>query len=428
MRILVIGGGGREHAIVEALARSRHEPEIFCAPGNGGTAELAQNLALDIEDPADVLDWIERTGTRIDLVVVGPEAPLVAGIANLCAAHGIPCFGPPASGAQLEGSKWFAKELMTRHGIPTAPARLAELEDEAVAIIEEHGAPLVVKADGLAAGKGVLVASSEAEARAFAHECFTGGFGDAGLMVLIEDRLEGEECSLLAFADGETVLPMVPAQDHKRVNDGDEGPNTGGMGAYSPVPSVDAETHAAMLDILKRTVDAMRAEGIRYRGVLYGGFMLTSEGPKVLEFNVRFGDPEAQVVLPRLKTDLVDVMLATVEGRLHEIELEWTDDAAVCVVLASGGYPGEYEKGKVITGIEDAKAVPGVHVYHAGTKREADGTLVTAGGRVLAVTALGPTIREARERAYEAVGRISFEGAHHRTDIGLKALRALGEA
>jgi len=423
MRILVVGGGGREHAIVTALSRSAHKPELYCMPGNGGTAALAVNVVVDIEDPAYAVEWAESNG--IDLVVVGPEGPLVVGLANLLDVAGIPCFGPGAAGAHLEGSKLFAKELMERHGIPTAKADSFETEDPAVYYVETEGVPIVVKADGLAAGKGVVVAMDAETARSAVHACFAGDFGEAGEVVVIEEYLEGPECSLLAFTDGETVLPMVPAQDHKRALDGDEGPNTGGMGVYSPVPAVDAETLAEMTFILERTVAGMREEGIDYRGVLYGGFVLTADGPKVLEFNVRFGDPETQVVLPLLKTDLVDVMFATAEKRLSEITLEWSDDAAVSVVLASGGYPGDYKKDLPISGIAEAEKVPGVTVYHAGTKRGDNGTLLTDGGRVLDVTAVAPTMAEARERAYEAVKLISFAGMQYRTDIGLKAL---GEA
>lgn len=421
MRILVIGGGGREHAIVKALSESRHAPELFCAPGNGGTAELAQNLPIDLEDPGNVVDLVRRIG-GVDLVVVGPEAPLVMGVANLLAASGIPCFGPKAAAAELEGSKWFAKRLMLDHGIPTAPAEAFESREAAGAYLADHGAPIVVKADGLAAGKGVTVAHDLETAMHAVEECFSGAFGEAGQLVVLEDMLEGQECSLLAFTDGTTVLPMVPAQDHKRALDGDQGPNTGGMGAYSPVPVVDDATLAEMTAILERTVAALREQGVVYQGVLYGGFMLTADGPKVLEFNVRFGDPEAQVVLPRLKTDLVDVMLAVTSGTLSDLTLEWRDEAALTVVLASGGYPDAYEKGKPISGIEEAEAVPGVTVYHAGTKRGDNGALVTDGGRVLDVTAVAPTLREARDRAYEAVSRISFERMHYRTDIGARAL------
>jgi phosphoribosylamine--glycine ligase len=426
MRILVVGGGGREHAIVEALANSAHKPELFCTPGNGGTAALATNIALDIEDPAYIVDWAERN--EIDLVVCGPEGPLVVGLANLLEIAGIPCFGPGAAGAEIEGSKVFAKDLMERYGIPTAKGDAFENEDAGVVYIEQQGAPIVVKADGLAAGKGVVVAPDVETARAALHACFDGDFGEAGEIVVIEEYLDGPECSLLAFTDGETVLPMVPAQDHKRALDDDQGPNTGGMGVYTPVPVVDAAALAEMTSILERTVAGMRNEGIDYRGVLYGGFILTTAGPKVLEFNARFGDPETQVILPLLKTDLVDVMLATVERRLSEITLEWRDDAAVSVVLASGGYPEAHATGKPISGIAAAEKVPGVTVYHAGTKLGDDGVLVTDGGRVLNVTAIAPTMAEARERAYEAVSRISFEGMQYRTDIGLKALKALGEA
>ncbi len=426
MRILVIGGGGREHAIVTALSRSAHKPELFCMPGNGGTAALAVNVSGDYTDPANVVDWVGRN--PVDLVVVGPETPLVAGIANLLEAAGIPCFGPKASGAHLEGSKLFAKELMERHGIATAKATAFDAKDDAIAYLAERSAPIVVKADGLAAGKGVTVAMDATAARAAVEVCFEGEFGPAGEVVVIEEYLEGPECSLLAFTDGDTVLPMVPAQDHKRIFDNDEGPNTGGMGAYTPVPVVDDALLAEMVSVLERTVAGMREEGIDYRGVLYGGFILTADGPKVLEFNVRFGDPETQVVLPLLKTDLVDIMFATAEKRLSEITLDWSDDAAVSVVLASENYPAGYGKDEKISGIAAAEKVAGVTVYHAATKFEDDGSLVTSGGRVLNVTAVAPTMAEARERAYEAVGRISFEGMQYRTDIGLKALQALGEA
>ena len=424
MRILVLGGGGREHAIGVALSRSPRAPELFFAPGNGGTAALGVNVPIDLEDPADVAVWLDRN--PVDLVVVGPEAPLVVGIADILAADGVPVFGPRAAGAQLEGSKWYAKEVMAAYDIPTGGAAVFEDEDRAVAFIEEHGAPLVVKADGLAAGKGVTVALDEESARRAVHDCFSGVFGEAGFAVVIEDFLEGPECSLLAFTDGTTVLPMEPAQDYKRALDNDEGPNTGGMGVYSPVPAVGAATREAMLDILTRTVAGLKTDGVEYRGVLYGGFILTSDGPKVLEYNARFGDPETQVILPRLRTDLVEVMLAVVEGRLSEVALEWSDDAAVSVVLASGGYPGPYEKGKAISGIEQAEEVPGVTVYHAGTALGDNGSPVTSGGRVLDVTAVAPTFAEARQRAYEAVAKISFEGVQYRTDIGLKAVRDFG--
>lgn len=425
MRILVLGGGGREHAIVHALSSSRHEPELLVAPGNGGTAALATTIAdLDILSPRDVATYAKREG--VDLVVIGPEGPLVAGVADAVESAGVLTFGPKASGARLEGSKEFAKGLMRRHNVPTAESRSFESLFPALEYLGPLTAPIVVKADGLAAGKGVTIAESHAEAEAAIRECFDGRFGRAGSCVLIEEFLHGPECSLLAFTDGTTVAPMVPAQDHKRALDGDTGPNTGGMGVYSPVPVVDDATLAAMTRMLEDTVAGMRAEGIPYSGVIYGGFMLTPDGPKVLEFNARFGDPETQVILPRLESDLLDVMLAVAEKRLAGETLSWRPDAAVSVVLASGGYPGDYVNGKVITGIADAEALDGVTVYHAGTKVRDDGALVTAGGRVLNVTALAPTLALARERAYEAAKLISFEGMHMRSDIAVRALQEPG--
>jgi len=422
MRVLVLGGGGREHAIVHALARSPLHPTIMAAPGNGGTASLARNVAnLDIESPVAVAAF--ALDKKIDLVVIGPEAPLVAGVADAVAAAGVRVFGPNASAARMEGSKEFAKDVMARHAIPTGASRTFTDLEPALGYLEEVGAPIVVKADGLAAGKGVTVAMTLAEAEAAVRECLSGRFGDAGATVLIEEYLVGPECSLLAFTDGTTVLPMVPAQDHKRAWDGDTGPNTGGMGVYSPVPAVDAETLSVMEDLLVRTIRGLRDDGIEYRGVLYGGFILTEDGPKVLEYNARFGDPETQVILPRMESDLLDVMLAVADGRLADVDLRWKDAAAVSVVIAAGGYPDAYEKGKPIRGIEDAEALPGVTVYHAGTAVR-DGVVVSNGGRVLNVTALAPSLAGARDRAYEAVHRIAFDGAFHRTDIAVRALGA----
>ena len=416
--ILLLGSGGREHALAKKLAESPRCGTLYIAPGNGGTLQEGVNVALAEDDPEAVAAFAREEG-----IGIGPEAPLVAGVADAVRAAGIACFGPGAEGAQMEGSKRFSKELMERAGIPTAAYGSFTDEEAALAYVREQGAPLVVKADGLAAGKGVVVATEQGQAEEAVRECFAGAFGDAGSTVVIEECLTGPECSLLAFTDGKTVRPMATAQDHKRALEGDRGPNTGGMGVYSPVPIVTDEELAVMKRVMVDTVAELAAEGIDYRGCLYGGFMLTPEGPKVLEFNARFGDPETQVILPRLKNDLVDVMLACAEQRLDEVELSWRDEWAVAVVLTSAGYPGSYEKGKVITGVEDADALDGVTVYHAGTAVTDTGELVTSGGRVLAVTALGDTFEEARDLAYAACEKIDFEGKTLRHDIGLKALR-----
>ena len=401
--ILLLGSGGREHALAAKLAASPRAGKLYIAPGNGGTASCGENVVLDDCDPAAVAAFAQSHGCG--LVVIGPEAPLVAGVADAVRAAGIPCFGPGAEGAQMEGSKLFSKQLMERAGIPTAAYGSFTDEASALAYVREQGAPLVVKADGLAAGKGVIVATELEQAEEAVRECFGGTFGDAGNTVVIEEMLVGPECSLLAFTDGKTVRPMATSQDHKRALEGDKGPNTGGMGVYSPVPIVTDEEHATMVKVMEQTVAELAAEGIDYRGCLYGGFMLTPAGPKVLEFNARFGDPETQVVLPRLKNDLVEVMLACANCELDQIELDWRDEWAVAVVLTSAGYPGSYEKGKVITGIADAEAMENVTVYHAGTA-VVDGQLVTNGGRVLAVTALGDTFENARNLAYEACENI----------------------
>lgn len=419
--ILLLGSGGREHALARKLAESPRCGTLYIAPGNGGTLQEGVNVALAEDDPEAVAAFAREEG--IGLVVIGPEAPLVAGVADAVRVAGIPCFGPGAEGAQMEGSKKFSKELMVRAGIPTAAYGSFTDETSALAYVSEQGAPIVVKADGLAAGKGVIVAATLEEAEEAVRECFQGAFGAAGSTVVVEECLTGPECSLLAFTDGKTVLPMATAQDHKRALEGDKGPNTGGMGVYSPVPIVTEDELSAMKQVMLDTVAELAAEGIDYRGCLYGGFMLTNDGPKVLEFNARFGDPETQVILPRLKNDLVEVMLACAEGRLDEVELAWCDEWAVAVVLTSAGYPGSYEKGKVITGIEDAEAMEDVTVYHAGTAVREDGELVTSGGRVLAVTALGDTFEAARDLAYEACEKIDFEGKTLRRDIGLRALR-----
>ena len=423
MNILVLGGGGREHAIGWALAKSPKCEKLYMAPGNGGTAGIAENVAgLNAEDGAAVLAFAQANA--INLVVIGPEAPLVAGVADVLREAGIAVFGPSASCARLEGSKSFSKEFMQANGLPTADYGAFDDEASALAFLAEHPAPIVVKADGLAAGKGVVVAATDEEARAAVTDAFGGAFGAAGARVVIEECLTGPECSLLAFVSNGKAFCMEPAQDHKRAYDGDKGPNTGGMGVYSPVPIVTDDEMAAMKDIMARAAAATVGEpfDMDYRGCLYGGFMLTPQGPKLLEFNARFGDPETQVVLPRLQSDLVDVMYAVAEGRPEDVELAWSDAWAVSVVLASQGNPKAYEKGKVITGIDAAEALPGVTVFHAGTK-VADGQVLTSGGRVLNVTALGDSFAGARDLAYEAAALIDFDGKQFRTDIGAKALR-----
>lgn len=418
--ILLLGSGGREHAIAKKLAASPRCGKLYIAPGNGGTSQEGENISLDENDPTAVAAFAKDHGCG--MVVIGPEAPLVVGVADAVREAGIPCFGPGAEGAQMEGSKLFSKQLMERAGVPTAAYGSFTDEQSALDYVSAQGTPLVVKADGLAAGKGVIVATELEQALDAVHECFSGAFGDAGNTVVVEEMLTGPECSLLAFTDGITVRPMATSQDHKRALEGDLGPNTGGMGVYSPVPIVTPEEHETMVAIMHQTVEQLHREGIDYRGCLYGGFMLTPAGPKVLEFNARFGDPETQVILPRLQNDLVDVMLACAEQRLDEVELSWCDDWAVSVVLTSAGYPGSYEKGKVITGIEDAEALDGVTVYHAGT-REQDGQILTNGGRVIDVTALGATFEDARNLAYAACEKIDFEGKTLRHDIGLRALK-----
>lgn len=424
MNILVLGGGGREHAISWALAKSPRCTELYVAPGNGGTANIARNVKdLNAEDAQAVLAFAQAR--NIELVVIGPEAPLVAGVADVLREAGIPVFGPDAQGAQLEGSKTYSKRFMDANGIPTARYQSFTDAASARAYCKELGAPLVVKADGLAAGKGVVVAETLDMALDAVEACFDGSFGDAGQTVVVEEMLTGPECSLLAFVSNGKAFCMAPAQDHKRAYDGDLGPNTGGMGVYSPVPIVTEEEMATMISIMEQSAAATAKDPFEndYRGCLYGGFMLTPEGPKVLEFNARFGDPETQVVLPRLEGDLVNIMLAVAEGRPEDIVLSWSDKWAVSVVLASEGYPGSYEKGKVILGLEEAQDLDGVIVFHAGTALNPDGELITAGGRVLNVVALGDTFEEARNRAYEACELIKFEGVQYRSDIGRRALQ-----
>ena len=423
MNVLVLGSGGREHALAWAIAKSPRLDSLFVAPGNGGTATIAKNVPLDMND-ADAVIGFARS-ENIDLVVVGPEAPLVAGVADAIRAAGIAVFGPGAQGARLEGSKSFSKEFMLAHGLPTARYKKCTSQDEAMDYLHEVGAPIVVKADGLAAGKGVVVAEDMEEAEEAVRDCFAGDFGEAGSVVVIEEMLEGPECSMLAFLSEGKALAMPCAQDHKRAFDGDLGPNTGGMGVYSPVPCVTPELEAAMQEIMQNAAAATAKEfDDAYTGVLYGGFMLTAEGPKLLEFTARFGDPETQVIMPRLESDALEAFYMVATGKLDALDLRWTDQVAVCVVLASDGYPGSYEKGKVILGIEEAEELDGVTVFHAGTAFNQDDELVTNGGRVLNVVALADTFEDAREFAYEACDKINFEGKQYRHDIALRALEA----
>lgn len=419
--ILLLGAGGREHALLVKLAQSPRAGKIYVAPGNGGMYDLAEKAELDPESPEAVAAFAKERG--VGLVVIGPEAPLVKGVGDAVRAAGIPVFGPNAEAAQMEGSKEFAKHVMEKAGVPTAAWKSFTDEGACAAYVKELAGPCVVKADGLAAGKGVIVANTTEEALEGVHECFSGHFGDAGKTVVVEEMLKGPECSLLALTDGTTLVPLATSQDHKRALDGDRGLNTGGMGVYSPVPILLPGELDRMVEIEQKVVDELRREGITYSGCLYGGFMLTKDGPKVLEFNARFGDPETQVVLPRMKGDLVEAFLACDAGTLSPDMVSWDDDWAVSVVLTSAGYPGSYEKGKKIVGVEDANAMSGVTVYHAGTALDADGNLVTAGGRVLDVTAVADTFEDARNLAYEACDKIWFEGKTYRHDIGIKAIK-----
>jgi phosphoribosylamine--glycine ligase len=423
MKVLIVGGGGREHTLAWKLAQSDKVEMIYAAPGNAGIAgmEKAECVAIKDSDIEGLKNFAFEKG--IDLTVVGPEAPLVDGISNEFEANGLKVFGPSKEAAILEGSKAFSKDLMKKYNIPTADFGVFDDQAAAIEYIKQKGAPIVVKADGLAAGKGVLMAQTEEEAIAAVKQVMEEkAFGDAGNHVVIEEMLEGEEASILAFVDGETVKLMVSSQDHKRALDGDKGLNTGGMGAYSPAPIVSEEMRQKVLDeVMLPTVQAMKEEGRLYKGVLYAGLMIKDGIPKVLEFNCPFGDPETQVVLPRTKSDLFDVMVACADGTLNELTLEWDERACTCIVMASGGYPEKYEKGKPISGLEEANQLPDTVVFHAGTKLE-DNTVLTSGGRVLGVTALGEGIKESIDKAYAALAKISFEEAHYRKDIGFRAL------
>ena len=421
MNVLVVGGGGREHAIVWSLAKSGKIAKLYCAPGNAGIARIAECVPIGVMQFDELVRFARDRG--IDLVVVGPDDPLAAGIVDAFEAAGIPAFGPNKAAAEIEASKIFTKNLLRKYGIPTARYETFDDYEKALAYLRTQQAPLVVKADGLATGKGVTVARTVEEAEeALRRMMIDRVFGESGTRVVIEEYLEGQEMSILSFVDGETVRPMVPAQDHKPVFDGDRGPNTGGMGTYSPLPHIDpAIVETAIEKIIKPTAAAMVREGRPFRGVLFAGLMVTKDGPKVIEFNSRMGDPEAQVVLPRLETDLLDIILATLNGSLDRIDIRWSEEAAVCVIMASEGYPGSYPKGKIIEGLERAEAA-GALIFHAGTALDAEGRFVTSGGRVLGVVGRGRDIAEARQKAYEACGMIRFEGAHFRKDIAMKAL------
>ena len=422
MKVLVLGGGGREHALVWKLRQSPRITELVCAPGNGGIADDAECVPADLQS----LDSIRGVAARLqpDLTVVGPELPLTLGVVDEFTRRGWPVFGPTQAAARLESSKSFAKEFLQRHHIPTAHFAICDSIDQVRSALGHFHPPVVVKADGLAAGKGVVIAKTKEEAAGVAAEMLSGKMlGAAGNRVVLEECLEGDELSFLVFSDGEGVAPLVAAQDHKRVGDGDTGPNTGGMGAYSTAELVDAAMRDWLVNHIARPVVAgMKAEGTEFKGVLYCGLMMTARGPMVLEFNCRFGDPETQPILMRLESDLVDLFEASIEGRMSEPELRWSKDPAVCVVMSSGGYPGTFEQGKRIDGLEDADQMEGVKVFHAGTSKR-NGVYYTAGGRVLGVTARAADLETAVVRAYDACAKISFAGAHYRKDIAGRALR-----
>jgi len=420
MNILLLGSGGREHALAWKMAASPLIDRFYCAPGNAGIAEQAERVALDSADHAAIVSFCRDR--RIDLVVVGPEAPLCAGIVDDLESAGFKAFGPSRAAAQLEGSKGFTKDLCRANRIPTAA--YARFKESAAAkdYIRRHGAPIVVKADGLAAGKGVIVAQSETEAEAAVDMMFGGSLGEAGGEVVVEEFLDGEEASFFALCDGETAIPLATAQDHKRAFDGDKGPNTGGMGAYSPAPNIDAAMSGRIMnEIIAPTIRAMKAMGAPYKGVLYAGLMITAQGPKLIEYNARFGDPETQVLMPRLMSDLVPALLASRDGMLRSFDLRWYETPALTVVMAAKGYPGHYSRGTVIEGLDDAAAVEGVQIFHAGTKAEG-GRILANGGRVLNISATGKTVREAQARAYAAIARIRWPEGFYRSDIGWRAV------
>lgn len=426
MNVLLIGSGGREHALAWAISASPKLTKLFCAPGNPGIAESAECVALDVADHSAVISFCKENS--IGLVVVGPEAPLVAGLGDDLRAAGIACFGPGKTAAQLEGSKAFTKELCDAAGIPTAQYKSFSSAADAKAYAADHSLPVVIKADGLAAGKGVAIATTNQDALDFIDECFGGKFGSAGTSVVIEEFLEGEEASFFVVSDGQAILPLATAQDHKRVGDGDTGPNTGGMGAYSPAPVMTDEMIARTLkEIIQPTVDELARRGSPYQGVLYAGLMITAEGPKLIEYNVRFGDPEAQVLMMRAdQTQVLGVLDAAARGTLADAELDWSGDVALTVVMAASGYPGTPKKGGEIRGLDTAASDASVQIFHAGTKRNDAGQIVANGGRVLNVTARGATVAEARDKAYAAIEKIDWANGFCRSDIGWRAIAREG--
>lgn len=421
MKVLVVGGGGREHALVWKIAQSPRVSKVFCAPGNAGIAQQATLVSINANDLNDLLDFALKE--RVDLTVVGPEEPLTRGIVDLFESKGLTIFGANQKAAELEGSKAFAKRMMKTYHIPTASYEVFEDRQQAIQYVREQGAPIVVKADGLAAGKGVILCKTVEDAlEAIDQMMVKKIFGEAGRRVVIEEYLVGEEASYIALTDGKAILPLASSQDHKAVYDGDEGPNTGGMGAYSPAPVVTEEVNQRIVEkILRPVIQGMAEEGRPYKGVIYAGLMIHNGQPKVLEFNARFGDPETQPVLMRMKGDIVPFLLACIEGTLSQCKMEWDDRASVCVVMASKGYPGNYEKGKIIRGLDEVSRLEDIFVFHAGTALK-EGQTVTSGGRVLGVTGLGENIPRAIEKTYQAVQKISWEGVHYRRDIGKKAL------
>ena len=417
MKVLIIGGGGREHALVWKISSSPKVDKIFCAPGNAGISRIAECVSIRADDVQGLLSFVKHN--KIDVTVVGPEAPLVLGISDAFRSEGLKIFGPSKAASKLEGSKAFSKNIMLKYNIPTAEAGVFTDYDNAIEYIRKKGTPIVIKADGLAAGKGVIVATNEKEATdAVKAMMIDMVYGDAGKMIIIEECLTGEEASFLVFTDGRDIIPMPLSKDHKRVFDDDKGPNTGGMGAYSPVPGISDEMYLRIMDdIIVPVIEGLEREGYTYEGVLYTGLMITRDGPRVLEFNCRFGDPEAQPIIMRLSSDIMEIIEGVVGRRLGMVNVKWSDSASVCVVMASGGYPDKYRNGKIISGLNDVAGMDDVMVFHAGSAYNNE-NIVTAGGRVLGVTALGEDIGKAKEKAYEAVGKIYFDGMQYRKDIG----------